>query len=169
MVISPSPSALSFHITSIGLEKSARAQESKQSQETLSTQKKDVVELQNRDREVRNHEQAHIAASGGLTKGGASFSFQRGSDGKLYAVGGEVSIDTSPVPGNPQATIQKAQQIRAAALAPADPSAQDRAVAVAANAIEATARKELQEKTKEDETHPERPNEALSSRIDLFV
>jgi hypothetical protein len=130
MNISPSPSPLSLDYPPIGLQKHSRGHdghESNQSQGTPSAKKKDIVELQNRDREVRNHEQAHIAASGGLSRGGASFSYQRGSDGKLYAVGGEVSIDTSPVPDNPQATIQKAQQIRAAALAPADPSAQDRA------------------------------------------
>ncbi|MDH3503773.1 MAG: putative metalloprotease CJM1_0395 family protein [Nitrospirota bacterium] len=167
MNISPSP--LSLHNPPIGLQKHSRGPESNQSQGTLSTGENDIVELQNRDREVRNHEQAHIAASGGLSRGGASFSYQRGSDGKLYAVGGEVSIDTSPVPSNPQATIQKAQQIRAAALAPADPSAQDRAVATSANSMEATARQELQQKAKENGTPSERPSEALSSRIDLFV
>lgn len=51
----------------------------------LPTNKKNIVELQNRDREVKNHEQAHTAVSGGLTKGLASFSFHPGSDGKLYA------------------------------------------------------------------------------------
>lgn len=169
MNISPSSTPLSLHNPPIGLQNHSQGQESKQSQETPSTEKKDIVELRNRDREVRNHEQAHIAASGGLSKGGASFSYQRGPDGKLYAVGGEVGIDTSPIPGNPQATIQKAQQIRAAALAPANPSAQDRAVAVSANAIEATARQELQQKAKEDATPIDQPSEALSSRIDLFV
>jgi SprA-related family len=169
MNISSSPSPFSLYTSPLRLQRHSDGQKSKQSQETPSTEKKDIVKLQNRDHEVRNHEQAHIAASGGLTKGGASFSFQRGSDGKLYAVGGEVSIDTSPVPGNPQATIQKAQQIRAAALAPADPSAQDRAVAMSAKALEAAARQELQQKAKEDGTPSEKPTHVLSSHIDLFV
>jgi hypothetical protein len=56
-----------------------------------------------------------------------------------------VNIDTSSVSGDPQATIQKAQMIRAAALAPANPSAQDRAVATQANRMEAKARQELQQ------------------------
>jgi hypothetical protein len=48
-----------------------------------------------------------------------------GPDGKQYAVGGEVPIDLSPVSGNPQATVQKAETIQRAALAPADPSGPD--------------------------------------------
>jgi hypothetical protein len=101
-----------------------------------------VQKLTQRDREVRAHEQAHIAAGGRYVVSGANYSFQRGPDGKLYAVGGEVSIDTSEVPGDPEATIRKMRQIRAAALAPADPSAQDRAVAAKAGQIEAEARRE---------------------------
>ena len=101
-----------------------------------------VAELAQTDRQVRAHEQAHLAVAGGLARG-VSFSFTTGPDGKQYAVGGEVSIDTSPVSGDPQATIQKAQQIRAAASAPANPSGQDRAVAAQAAAMEAAARQEL--------------------------
>lgn len=130
----------------------------------------EVEKLRRRDREVRAHEQAHIASAGGLAKGGANFSFQLGPDGKQYAVGGEVNIDTSAVPGNPKATIQKAKQIRAAAHAPADPSAQDRAVAAAASALEAQAQQELQ-KEKQEATAAEGENAAspVSPRIDLFV
>ncbi|MEC4671645.1 MAG: putative metalloprotease CJM1_0395 family protein, partial [Nitrospirota bacterium] len=105
----------------------------------------DLAKLKARDREVRAHESAHAAAAGSVVTGGPQFTYQRGSDGRLYAVGGEVSIDTSSVSGDPQATIQKAQTIRAAALAPANPSAQDRAVATQANRMEAQARQELQQ------------------------
>lgn len=101
-----------------------------------------VEELQQRDREVRAHEQAHVAAAGGLALGGPSFTFQYGPDGRAYAVGGEVNIDTSPG-RTPEETIQKARQIRAAALAPAEPSSQDRAVAAQAAQLEAQARQEL--------------------------
>lgn len=100
-----------------------------------------VAELTRTDREVRAHEQAHLAAAGGLARG-VSFSYATGPDGKQYAVGGEVSIDTSPG-STPEETIQKAQQIRAAANAPANPSGQDRQVASAAAALEAAARAEL--------------------------
>lgn len=102
-----------------------------------------VNELRARDRQVRAHEQAHLGAAGGLANSGPSYTTQRGPDGHTYAVGGEVSIDTSTVTNDPEATIQKAQQIRRAALAPADPSAQDLAVAAQATAQEQEARAEL--------------------------
>ncbi len=101
-----------------------------------------VRQLAARDREVRQHEQAHLAASGGLAKSGASYSMQTGPDGKQYAVGGEVSIDTSPGK-TPEETLRKARIIQAAALAPADPSGQDRAVAAAAQAMEVQAQSEI--------------------------
>ncbi len=109
-----------------------------------------VEKLRARDREVRAHEQAHVSRASGLAKGGPRFTFQRGPDGRLYAVSGRVQLDTSPVPGNPEATIRKAQQIRAAALAPANPSAQDRAVAASATRMEAQARLEMQAENRQD-------------------
>ena len=104
---------------------------------------KQLKELRQRDQEVRTHEQAHAAAAGSLTRGLPSYSFQRGPDGQLYAIGGEVQIDTSPVPGDPEATVEKAQKIRRAALAPAQPSQQDRSIAAAMAAMEAQARIEI--------------------------
>jgi hypothetical protein len=59
-------------------------------------QAEDVSKLAARDREVRTHEAAHFAAAGGLAVSGPHFSYERGPDGTLYAVGGEVQIDTSP-------------------------------------------------------------------------
>jgi len=106
-------------------------------------EQREIEKLKARDREVRAHEAAHLAAAGGHARSGASFSYQRGPDGVLYAVGGEVSIDTSPVPGDPQATLAKALQVQRAALAPADPSAQDRQVAAQAAAMAIQARREL--------------------------
>lgn len=105
-------------------------------------EQQEVRELAARDREVRAHEQAH-ANVGGQYAGSPSYTYQRGPDGRQYAVGGEVSISTSPIPGDPEATIDKAQIVRRAALAPAEPSAQDRRVAAEATAIEQQARAEL--------------------------
>lgn len=105
-------------------------------------ERQEVRELAARDREVRAHEQAH-ASVGGQYAGAPSYTYQRGPDGRQYAVGGEVSIDVSPVPGDPQATIDKARIVRRAALAPAEPSAQDRSVAAEATALEQQARAEL--------------------------
>ncbi|MGL4942056.1 MAG: putative metalloprotease CJM1_0395 family protein [Thermoguttaceae bacterium] len=103
-------------------------------------QEAQVSKLKARDTEVRAHEQAHLAAAGQYANGGASFSYETGPDGQRYAVGGEVSIDASPIKGDPEATISKAQQIRSAALAPASPSSQDYKVAAAASEMEANAR-----------------------------
>lgn len=89
---------------------------------------KKLTELKARDREVRTHESAHQAA-GGQHAGAMSLTYERGPDGAQYAVSGEVSIDVAPVAGNPQATIEKMRTVRAAAMAPAQPSSQDRAVA----------------------------------------
>jgi|GEM_PF-1431635 len=100
-----------------------------------------VAKLRARDAEVRAHEAAHKGAAGGLAQGGASFEFETGPDGKRYAVGGEVSVDTSPG-ATPEQTIQKAEQVRRAALAPSQPSGQDRAVAAKAAQVEAKARAE---------------------------
>ncbi|WP_404398255.1 putative metalloprotease CJM1_0395 family protein [Idiomarina loihiensis] len=101
-----------------------------------------VDELKSRDQEVRVHEQAH-AAVGGQYAGSPSYEYERGPDGKSYAVGGEVQIDVSPVNGDPQATIQKMQVVRRAAMAPAQPSAADRAIAAEATNKATQARAEL--------------------------
>ncbi len=107
-----------------------------------------VAELQTRDRDVRAHEAAHQAAGGGVV-GGATFSYQQGPDGRQYAVGGEVPVDLSVSGGSPEATIAKMARVRAAAMAPGDPSAQDFAVAAAASAIEAAVRQEERGKVTE--------------------
>lgn len=101
-----------------------------------------VSELKARDRVVRAHEMAHMAAGAGLVTRGASFSYQTGPDGQRYAVGGEVGIDTSPG-RTPEETLLKAERIRAAALAPAEPSGQDRQVAAAAAKMASQARMEI--------------------------
>lgn len=101
-----------------------------------------VDKLKARDTEVRQHEQAHLAASGGLATSGASYTYQRGPNGVNYAIGGEVNIDTSPG-ATPEETIRRAETIKAAALAPAEPSGPDRAVAAQAQQMENQARAEL--------------------------
>lgn len=94
-------------------------------------ERQEVQQLQQRDAEVRRHEQAHQAA-GGPYAGAAVYQYQRGPDNRLYAIGGEVRIDASAVPGDPQATIAKMRIVRRAALAPAEPSPQDLRVAASA-------------------------------------
>lgn len=106
-------------------------------------EQKQVDKLKERDKEVRRHEQAHIAASGGHARGGARYEYQVGPDGKQYAVGGHVDIDMSPVAGDPGATLQKALAVRRAATAPGEPSGADMAVAAAAARMAADAMKQV--------------------------
>jgi hypothetical protein len=96
-------------------------------------QKAIIAQLAATDRHVRAHEQAHLAAAGPFATSGASYTLVTGPDSRQYAVGGEVGLDTSPVPGDP------------AANAPADPSSQDKAVASLAAAMEQAAQLELAE------------------------
>jgi hypothetical protein len=110
-----------------GQENSEQADSNPNQQESADEQRK-LDELKKRDAEVRAHEQAHANVGGDLASA-PSYEFQLGPDGRQYAVGGEVSIDLAVVPGDPQATIVKMQKVKAAALAPADPSSADRRVA----------------------------------------
>ncbi|MDH1054330.1 putative metalloprotease CJM1_0395 family protein [Aquipseudomonas alcaligenes] len=109
----------------------------------------EIAELASRDREVRAHEQAH-AAVGGAYAGAPTYTYSRGPDGKRYAIGGEVSIDSSPIPNDPEATLRKMELVQRAALAPAEPSAQDRRVAAQAAAQATQARAELAQLRREE-------------------
>ncbi len=108
-------------------------------------QKKEVEELKKRDQEVRTHEQAHITVGGSLASP-PNYTTVAGPDNKQYATGGEVQIDTSPIEGEPEKTIEKAIKIRNAATAPANPSSQDMQVAAQASQMEAQARAKKAEK-----------------------
>lgn len=103
-----------------------------------------VDKLRKRDADVRAHEQAHVTA-GGPYAGAPSYTTTRGPDGQLYAIGGEVPIDVSPVASNPDATVRKMEQVKRAALAPAQPSSADRAIAAQAQAILLDAQSEARE------------------------
>ena len=74
--------------------------------------------------------------------------YQTGPDGRHYAVGGSVKIDTFEA-RTPEETVRKAQRIRAAALAPSDPSPQDLQVAAKASQMEARARTEIMAEKRE--------------------
>jgi hypothetical protein len=95
-------------------------------------QQRELQNLKSVDRAVRAHELAHLAVGGRYVTSGANFQYQRGADGRNYAVAGEVSIDTSEIPGDPRATLAKELIILRAALAPVNPSTQDRQVAAEA-------------------------------------
>lgn len=111
--------------------------------EGLTPEEQEVVrELQQTDQRVRAHEQAHKSVAGPYA-GAISYETTTGPDGREYAIGGSVQIDVSAVPNNPEATIRKMEVVERAALAPADPSPEDFAVARAAQAIRQQAQNEL--------------------------
>jgi hypothetical protein len=147
--------------------RSGGSEEGRRSSEALTTELdeaelKQLEQLKARDREVRAHESAHQAV-GGQYAGAISYTFQRGPDGAQYAVGGEVSISLTPVEGNPAATIEKMRTVRAAALAPAEPSSQDRAVAAEATQIMLQA--QTQKATNENDSQDSDGGEAVEPRV----
>ena len=127
-------------------------------------QQDELLQLQQRDQEVRVHEQQH-ASVGGQHTGAPSYEYETGPDGKQYVVEGEVSVDLSPVAGDPMATIEKMQQVKAAALAPAEPSQADKNAAARAEQVIVEARAELQqaaEAGKDDQSITEKATTAKS-------
>lgn len=144
----------------------ASARPSKPSGEPMTEQEvQELNELKLRDQEVRTHEQQH-AAVGGQYAGTPSYDYQTGPDGKQYAVGGEVQIDISPIPGDPRATIDKMQQVKAAALAPVEPSQADKAVAARADQHIREAQAELLNPQEGDTAKTGNASKAASSRAE---
>ena len=119
-----------------------------------------IKQLAARDREVRAHEQAHMAV-GGRYAGAASYTYERGPNGVNYAVGGEVPISTGRE-ATPEATLLKAQIVKRAALAPAAPSPADRQVAAEAARMELQARQEiaLEQQRKSEAIQPNKSEES---------
>ena len=118
----------------------AQKREQRQFEQAVARQ---LQQLQSRDREVRAHEAAHAAVGGQYVSGGPSYTYQRGPNGRFYAIGGEVQIDVSAIPSNPEATLDKAEVVQRAALAPAQPSPQDLRVASNAARLASRARVEI--------------------------
>jgi hypothetical protein len=155
---------------------------SAQASELSPAEQQQVQQLKQIDRKVRAHEQAHLLVGADLVRGGPTFSYTSGPDNKLYAVAGEVSIDTTPA-RTPEDTIPKAQHIRATALAPADPSPADRSVAAQATRMEGEARIELAEQKREEAANANQGsnrfyrgidqgkgnNAQVGGRLDLFA
>ncbi|GHS95615.1 hypothetical protein AGMMS50276_11950 [Synergistales bacterium] len=100
-----------------------------------------VQELKQIEREVVAHEAAHQAAAGSLA-GGVSYTYTTGPDGRSYITGGEVPIHVASS-SNPEETLRNMERAQRAALAPGEPSGQDRAVAASAAAAAAQARQQI--------------------------
>jgi hypothetical protein len=86
--------------------------------------------FRSKDAEIRTHEQAH--ASIGHTTSPISYNYQEGPDGKMYAVGGSVRLDTS-IPDDPKAAAFKLDMIQKAASGVAHASPADGAIASQSN------------------------------------
>jgi len=89
-----------------------------------------LAKFKNKDAEIRTHEQAH--ASIGHTTSPISYNYQQGPDGKMYAVGGSVRMDTS-IPDDPKAAAFKLDILQKAALGPASTSEADNTIASQSN------------------------------------
>lgn len=145
-------------------EPSSESTQSASVYELTPEQQVQVDKLALRDAEVKAHERAHKAV-GGQYAGSISYQYQVGPDGKRYAVGGEVPIDVAPVQGDPQATIEKMTIVKAAALAPAEPSAQDQRVAAAASQAISSARVELATENRERLSDDSNAADLTASRV----
>ncbi len=100
--------------------------------------------LEERDNEVRAHEQEHLNAAGEHARGGPVFETYTASNGKTFVTGGKVEVDLGET-GDAKKTADKMAKIRKAALAPATPSQQDRAVEAEAAGKESAARAQMQQ------------------------
>ncbi|MDF1878482.1 hypothetical protein JHD46_02380 [Sulfurimonas sp. SAG-AH-194-C20] len=129
--------------------KAEEAKKSSSPQELSTDEERLVKDLSSRDSEVKAHEAAHQGAGGGLA-GAASYTYQQGPDGKMYAIGGEVSIST-PSGSTPEEKLKNARTLASAALAAGNPSPQDFSVASSARVMEMQALQEITKKSQEQE------------------
>lgn len=133
----------------------------------------EVSKLKARDAQLRQHEQAHHAASAGVDVSSASFTYQRGPNGVSYAVSGDVRIDTT-APLNPEDRLAQAAMISDVALAPADPTPTDRAVAAKAQQMAQQARMDIQQQVnnpgiKQAEQQSRDSNTPAAKKIDTYA
>lgn len=143
------PGTLSFYKKSESADSNKPEKENKLEKQRISQEVQEMVIVESK---VKAHERAHKSV-GGQYAGMVHFQYVQGPDGKMYIAGGDVSIDLS-AGRNPKDTIQKMEQIKAAALAPADPSSQDYAVAAKAAMILQKAQQQLAQQKQESKQSP---------------
>lgn len=106
-----------------------------------------LTRRQNRDVQVRSHEHTHPVTTGRHASGSISYSYQIAPDGRPYAVGGHLNVDTSANrPRKKQS--RRCRQSWPQHLHRWIPSPQDRQVAGRASATLAKARVEMAENHK---------------------
>jgi hypothetical protein len=87
------------------------------------------------DSQVRAHEQLHASLS--ETTAPIQYNYQMGPDGKMYATGGSVRLDTS-LPDDPEAASAKLDEIKkSASSSGSDMSLADGTIAIQANLMKA--------------------------------
>ena len=133
-------------------------------------------QLQTLDSIVKGHENSHMKALGPYASGIPVYDTIAGPDGKSYAGGGHIKVDLSPIPGNPEATLQKANTILFASMAPGSPSGADNNVAAEALLLAAQAKNEINQKLNYPdngqvflEKYKQKNQPEVSSKIDLFA
>lgn len=87
-----------------------------------------IDDLQRIDKDVHEHEMQHYLAAQPYARTPEYFEVI-GPDGRRFAVSGITAFDASPIAGDTEATIRKLDTLVRAALAPRDPSEEDRRVA----------------------------------------
>ncbi|MGB5792250.1 putative metalloprotease CJM1_0395 family protein [Poseidonibacter sp.] len=89
-----------------------------------------LEKFKNLDAQTRTHEQTHASLAN--TLGAINYNYQTGPDGKLYATGGHVRLDTS-IPQDEEAAIAKLDDLAKAATASEGLSGADAMIARTAN------------------------------------
>lgn len=121
--------------------------------------------LEDRDQEVRQHEQEHLNEAGEHARGGPQFETYSASNGKTFVTGGKVNVDVSEIGGDPRKTADKMAKIRKAALAPKTPSSQDRTVEADAASKESVARAQMQQDDIKKGREPGSPGSATGPPV----
>ena len=155
-IASISPEAIALYKSEQQPEQESDAKENSASgnKELTQQEQQEVMELKNTDAKVKAHEHAHKAAAVGLKTTGPNYEYETGPDGKKYAVAGDVNVSYAKS-SDPEVNLQNAQKLKAAALAPTDPSSQDRKVAQKADQEIAEAKREIMEEQAETEEEEE--------------
>lgn len=123
-----------------------------------------MAKLKETDAEVKAHEQAHKSATGGLRTSVANYETEKGPDGREYAVAGEVGISFTEGT-DAKKNLENAQTLKRAALAPSEPSAQDRAIAQKADSLIRKYKQEIARDSKKTNEESKTENDDKKSII----
>ncbi|HCY38192.1 MAG: hypothetical protein DKM50_00380 [Candidatus Margulisiibacteriota bacterium] len=119
-------------------------------------QKVEIQKLKAAEAQLEAHEMAHKMV-GGMYAGFVTYTMAVGPDGKNYKVQGEVNLDSSAA-ASPEETVRKMERVISAAMAPLNPSPQDRSVVGRAAAMKMQAEQEIR-RDKQLEEEYNKPDE----------